>query len=126
MNIKENIILLIYLIVGIITYDGIISTLPVIAAIIYTSVLWQDNLKIIRIGTEEHKIEYFYSEVTNKNTNRWSAIQFLAKQLGIKQEEIIKEINEAINIYTAMTAELADRYNINMNIILYSKVNCLI
>lgn len=45
------IILLIYLIVGIITYDGIISTLPVIAAIIYTSVLWQDNLKIIRIGT---------------------------------------------------------------------------
>ena len=27
------------------------------------------------------------------------------------------KINEAINIYTAMTAELADRYNINMNII---------
>lgn len=54
--------------------------------------------KIIRIGTEEYKIEYFYSEVTNKNTNKWSAIQFLAKQLGIKQEEIIG-IGDNMNDY---------------------------
>ena len=54
--------------------------------------------KIIRIGTEEHKIEYFYSEVTNKNTNKWSAIQCLAKQLGRKQEEIIG-IGDNMNDY---------------------------
>ncbi len=45
--------------------------------------------KIIRIGTEEYKIEYFYTEVTNKNTNKWSAIQFLSKKLNIKDEEIM-------------------------------------
>ena len=32
--------------------------------------------KIIRIGTEEHEVEYFYTEVTNKDANKWSAIEF--------------------------------------------------
>lgn len=50
-NIILFIILSIYLLVGILTYDGIISLLPVIAAMIYTAVLWQDNVRIIRIGT---------------------------------------------------------------------------
>lgn len=45
--------------------------------------------KIIRIGTEEHQIEYFYTEVTNKNANKWEAIKFLLKKLDIKQEETI-------------------------------------
>lgn len=45
--------------------------------------------KIIRIGTEEHKIEYFYTEVTNQNTNKWSAIQFLAQKLNIQEADII-------------------------------------
>lgn len=45
--------------------------------------------KIIRIGTEEHKIEYYYTEVTNKDANKWPAIKFLAQRLDIKDEEII-------------------------------------
>ena len=45
--------------------------------------------KIIRIGTEEHKIEYYYTEVTNENTNKWSAIQVLAKKLGIPESQVI-------------------------------------
>ena len=45
--------------------------------------------KIIRIGTEEHQIEYFYTEVTNKNANKWTAIQFLIQKLNIKDEEVI-------------------------------------
>lgn len=45
------IILIIYLIIGILTYNGIISLLPVLASIIYTSTLWQNNIKIIRFGT---------------------------------------------------------------------------
>jgi len=45
--------------------------------------------KIIRIGTEEYKIEYFYTEVTNQNTNKWSAIQVLAKKLEISEDQII-------------------------------------
>lgn len=45
--------------------------------------------KIIRIGTEEHQIEYFYTEVTNKNANKWDAIKFLMQKLEIKDNEVI-------------------------------------
>lgn len=45
--------------------------------------------KIIRIGTEEYPVEYFYTEVTNKNVNKWPAIQFLIKKLNIKESEVI-------------------------------------
>ena len=45
--------------------------------------------KIIRLGTEEHKVEYFYTEVTNKYANKWPAIKFLMNKLEIKDEEVI-------------------------------------
>ena len=45
--------------------------------------------KIIRIGTQEYKVEYFYTEVTNKNANKWEAIEFLIKQLGIEKNEVM-------------------------------------
>ena len=45
--------------------------------------------KNIKTGTEEYKIEYFYTEVTNKNANKWTSIQFLANKVGVKVSEII-------------------------------------
>lgn len=45
--------------------------------------------KLIRCGTEEIKIEYFYTEVTNKNTNKWDAISFLINKLDIPKDEVI-------------------------------------
>jgi len=45
------IIILMYLIIGIYTYDGLISIFPVIVSILYSIVLWQNNVKKIRIGT---------------------------------------------------------------------------
>lgn len=45
--------------------------------------------KIIRIGTEEHQIEYFYTEVTNKDANKWTAIKFLLNELEINEDEVI-------------------------------------
>lgn len=45
--------------------------------------------KIIRIGEEQFPVEYFYTEVTNKDSNKWTAIQFLLNKLNIKQEEVI-------------------------------------
>jgi len=54
--------------------------------------------KIIRIGTEEHKIEYFYTEITNKNANKWEAIYFLLNTLNIKVDETIC-IGDNINDY---------------------------
>lgn len=54
--------------------------------------------KILRIGTEEVGVEYFYTEITNKNANKWSAIEYLIKLLKITKEETIC-IGDNINDY---------------------------
>lgn len=45
--------------------------------------------KIIRQGTEEIPIEYFYTEISAKNVDKWNAIQILADKIDVKKEEII-------------------------------------
>ena len=45
--------------------------------------------KIIREGSLDLPIEYFYTEITNKNVNKWSALEFIINKLGIKPEEVI-------------------------------------
>ena len=45
--------------------------------------------KIIRQGTEEVPIEYFYTEISAKNVDKWYAIKMLAEKLNIKKEEIV-------------------------------------
>lgn len=45
------IILILYVLINIVTYDGITSLFPAIASIIYAIVLWQDEPKKIRIGS---------------------------------------------------------------------------
>lgn len=45
--------------------------------------------KIIKHGTVEIPIEYYYTEISMKNVDKWYAIEFLINQLGIKKEEVI-------------------------------------
>ena len=45
------IICLLYIFVGCLTYNDVSSIFPVISSVIYAIVLWQDNPKLIRIGT---------------------------------------------------------------------------
>ncbi len=52
--------------------------------------------KIIKYGTDDYEISYFYTEITNQNVNKWSAIQKLIKMLGIKEEEVVA-IGDNIN-----------------------------
>lgn len=52
--------------------------------------------KMIRQGTEEVPIEYFYTEISAKNVDKWNALEFLKKQMNIKTEEIIA-IGDNIN-----------------------------
>lgn len=54
--------------------------------------------KILRIGTEEVEVEYFYTEITNKNANKWNAVEYLIKLLEITKEETIC-IGDNINDY---------------------------
>ncbi len=45
--------------------------------------------KIIKQGTEEIALEYFYTEVTATNVNKWNALQELMKKMKINEEELI-------------------------------------
>lgn len=52
--------------------------------------------KIIKHGTDDFEISYFYTEITNKNVNKWSAIEKLMKILNITKDEVIS-IGDNIN-----------------------------
>ena len=52
--------------------------------------------KMIRQGTEEFSVEYFYTEISRANVDKWNAIEFLAEKMGINQDEIMA-IGDNIN-----------------------------
>ena len=45
--------------------------------------------KTIRQGTEEFSVEYYYTEISLKDVDKWTALDYLAKQLNVEKEEII-------------------------------------
>lgn len=45
--------------------------------------------KSITSGTEEVTVEYYYTEITSQNVNKWQAIEKLSELLQIKTSEII-------------------------------------
>jgi hypothetical protein len=45
--------------------------------------------KIIKNGTEEVPIEYYYTEVSEKNVDKWNALEFLIQQLNISKTEVM-------------------------------------
>ncbi|MBR6504358.1 MAG: HAD family phosphatase [Clostridia bacterium] len=45
--------------------------------------------KVIKNGTEKVSIEYFYTEISNQNVNKWYAIQSLIDKLEIDEDEIV-------------------------------------
>ena len=52
--------------------------------------------KTIKDGTDDVQIEYFYTEITNKNVNKWSAIEYLLEKEHIMSEEVMA-IGDNIN-----------------------------
>lgn len=60
--------------------------------------------KIIKSGTEEVSLEYYYTEITCENVDKWVAIQWLANKLEINKEEIMTigdNINDKLMIENA-------------------------
>ena len=45
--------------------------------------------KSIKQGTEEKLIEYYYTEITLQNVDKWDAIEFLIDKMELKKEEVI-------------------------------------
>ena len=52
--------------------------------------------KIIKCGDDEIKLEYFYTEISNENVNKWAAIEYLMKILNIDKKNVIA-IGDNIN-----------------------------
>ena len=52
--------------------------------------------KLIKSGTEEILVEYCYTEITNKNVNKWTALEFIIEKMNIKKEEVVA-IGDNIN-----------------------------
>lgn len=71
-----------------IIFNNIIQRLKMIGGIEVLDVEHMSRKKI-RIGTEEIDVEYFYTEISSKNVDKWNAIEFLIEKLQIKKEETI-------------------------------------
>ena len=52
--------------------------------------------KMIKQGTEDIPIEYYYTEISLADVDKWNAIEFLIKKLEIKSEEVMA-IGDNIN-----------------------------
>ena len=60
--------------------------------------------KIIKSGTEEISLEYYYTEITSENVDKWNAIIWLAKNLNINESEIMAigdNVNDKLMIQNA-------------------------
>ena len=45
--------------------------------------------KTIKQGSEEITIEYYYTEITVKNVDKWYAIEYLMQIMNLKKEEVM-------------------------------------
>ena len=52
--------------------------------------------KIITQGIEDIPIEYYYTEISSKNVDKWKAIDFLINKLNINKDDVIA-IGDNIN-----------------------------
>ncbi len=102
------IVLVLYVIINIFTYDGVTSLFPAIASIIYAIVLWQDEPKKIRFGTSIMLLMWFiynlyvkaYVGAVTEFTLFASSVIAIIKIdiMGSKKEEIKQSESQSENI----------------------------
>lgn len=83
-----------------IIFNGIIKKLRTVKGVDVLDVGHMSR-KLIRFGTETHSVEYFYTEITSQDVNKWNAIEALIQKLGINKEEVIA-IGDNINDQTML------------------------
>lgn len=69
-------------------FNGIIRKLRSIETIDVLDVSHMSR-KTIKDGTEDVHIEYFYTEITNKNVNKWTAIEYLLEVKNLTPAEVM-------------------------------------
>lgn len=78
-----------------IIFNSIIKKLRLIRNIDVLDVAHMSR-KIIKAGTEEVSLEYYYTEITSESVDKWNAIEWLANKLAIEKSEIMA-IGDNIN-----------------------------
>ena len=69
-------------------FNSIIKKLKEIKDIDILEVEYMSRKKI-KSGTEDIDIQYYYTEITNKDVNKWTAIEFLINKLEIEPGEVV-------------------------------------
>ncbi len=69
-------------------FNSIMKRLKEIPGIDVLEVAYMSRKKI-KDGTKDVDIQYYYTEVTNENVNKWTAIEYLLEKLNIKKEEVL-------------------------------------
>ena len=76
-------------------FNSIIRKLRTVEDIDVLDVLHMSR-KMIKQGTEDEPIEYYYTEISLKDVDKWNAIEYLANKMNISKDEIIA-IGDNIN-----------------------------
>ena len=76
-------------------FNSIIRKLRTVEDIDVLDVLHMSR-KMIKQGTEDVPIEYYYTEISLKDVDKWSAIEYLTSKINISKDEIIA-IGDNIN-----------------------------
>ena len=109
-------------------FNSIIRKLRTVEDIDVLDVLHMSR-KMIKQGTEDVLIEYYYTEISLKDVDKWNAIEYLANKMNISKDEIIaigdnindKEMIENAKVGIAMgqstpvITEIADFVTTNNN-----------
>lgn len=109
-------------------FNSIIRKLRTVEDIDVLDVLHMSR-KMIKQGTEDVQIEYYYTEISLKDVDKWNAIEYLANKMNISKDEIIaigdnindKEMIENAKVGIAMgqstpvITEIADFVTTNNN-----------
>lgn len=69
-------------------FNSIMRRLKEIEGIDILEVAYMSRKKI-KDGTNDVDIQYYYTEITNENVNKWSAIEYLLDKLNISPEEVM-------------------------------------
>lgn len=76
-------------------FNGIIRKLKELGGLDILNVEHMSRKKF-KLGTEEVSIEYHYTEITNENVNKWTAIEYLLNKLNIDKNDVVA-IGDNIN-----------------------------
>ena len=76
-------------------FNGIIRKLKELGGLDILNVEHMSRKKF-KLGTEEVSIEYHYTEITNENVNKWTAIEYLINKLNIDKNDVVA-IGDNIN-----------------------------